>query len=210
MKRKMGFTLAEVLMTLLVIGIVAAITIPMLLNAMEKKDDIVLFKKNLSTLAEALQQVAIRDNVCEKISNNEELAQCIHDVYIVGTIKDNVITLPDAVTYTFFWRKNNVGSFEDCGEDFGSTEEEWTGENANCVVVLDLNGANKGSSATDDYGRKEKIYEPSAPDEQYPLIIKKSGVRTPFYLNAKGYEYIYGQLPTTDSKKPWENLEETN
>ena len=106
MKRKMGFTLAEVLMTLLVIGIVAAITIPMLLNAMEKKDDIVLFKKNLSTLAEALQQVAIRDNVCEKISNNEELAQCIHDVYIVGTIKDNVITLPDAVTYTFFWRKN--------------------------------------------------------------------------------------------------------
>lgn len=56
-QRKKAFTLAEVLITIAIIGIVAAITIPALMNNTNDKELIAAFKKTYSTLSQVAQQV---------------------------------------------------------------------------------------------------------------------------------------------------------
>ncbi|MFA6989702.1 MAG: type II secretion system protein [Candidatus Gastranaerophilaceae bacterium] len=50
---KSGFTLAEVLLTLSIIGIVTAMTIPSLINSTNKMENVVALKKTYSTLMQA-------------------------------------------------------------------------------------------------------------------------------------------------------------
>ena len=52
--KKIGFTLAEVLITLGIIGIVAAMTLPSLINNKKNKELETAFKKNYSVLSQAL------------------------------------------------------------------------------------------------------------------------------------------------------------
>lgn len=53
-----AFTLAEVLITLGIIGVVAAMTIPSLMMNSQKKEFIVGWKKNYSVLSQATRQIA--------------------------------------------------------------------------------------------------------------------------------------------------------
>lgn len=52
--KKFGFTLAEVLITLVIIGVIAAITIPALMNNTNKTENVVAYKKALSVVNQAL------------------------------------------------------------------------------------------------------------------------------------------------------------
>src|SRR5574344_1983983 len=56
MKNK-GFTLAEVLIVLSIIGIVAAMTIPTLINKIQKHSDFVAFKKEFSVISDAAARI---------------------------------------------------------------------------------------------------------------------------------------------------------
>ena len=53
---KKAFTLAEVLITMVVIGVVAAITVPSLLLTTEKKENVARYKKALSTINQAINR----------------------------------------------------------------------------------------------------------------------------------------------------------
>ncbi len=55
MKRKLGFTLAEVLITLTVIGVVAALSIPTLLSSSNDTSNVTALKKNFATLTNAIK-----------------------------------------------------------------------------------------------------------------------------------------------------------
>ena len=55
--RKLGFTLAEVLITLGIIGVVSAITLPAVINDAQDKQFKAMFKKQYSTIAQAIQMV---------------------------------------------------------------------------------------------------------------------------------------------------------
>ena len=58
MGRKLnGFTLAEVLITLVIIGVIAAMTIPSLMNNTNEQETVVAVKKAYSVLAQAYQRV---------------------------------------------------------------------------------------------------------------------------------------------------------
>lgn len=52
-----GFTLAEVLIPLVIIGVIGAITIPSLMNKTNEQDTVVAVKKAYSTLSQAYQRV---------------------------------------------------------------------------------------------------------------------------------------------------------
>src|SRR5574344_1626402 len=52
-----GFTLAEGLIVLAIIGVLAAMTIPVLMNKVEKHEEYVGFKKALSTLSDAAARI---------------------------------------------------------------------------------------------------------------------------------------------------------
>ena len=53
---KNAFTLAEVLITLVIIGVVAAITVPSLMSNTNKKENIVRLKKAVSVINQALNR----------------------------------------------------------------------------------------------------------------------------------------------------------
>ena len=57
--RKYAFTLAEVLITLSIIGIVAAMTLPSLVNKVKYKELETALNKNYSILQQALQRAQI-------------------------------------------------------------------------------------------------------------------------------------------------------
>ncbi|MCD7879181.1 MAG: prepilin-type N-terminal cleavage/methylation domain-containing protein [Candidatus Gastranaerophilales bacterium] len=59
--RKSAFTLAEVLVTLVIIGIIAGITIPVIVNNYMEQATVLIAKKNYSTLANAIK-LAITKN----------------------------------------------------------------------------------------------------------------------------------------------------
>ena len=54
---KYGFTLAEVLITLVIIGVIAAMTIPTLMNNTNKQEYVSKLKKTYSTLAQATRRI---------------------------------------------------------------------------------------------------------------------------------------------------------
>ena len=64
--RKQAFTLAEVLITLGIIGVVAAIVMPGLITKIQDRVNIVRWKKSYALVAEAVKRVKNRDiSVCE-------------------------------------------------------------------------------------------------------------------------------------------------
>ncbi len=62
-KQNKGFTLAEILITLSIIGIVAAMTIPALINKIEMKQHQSALKKNYSNFSQAIYTLASQSNL---------------------------------------------------------------------------------------------------------------------------------------------------
>ena len=57
MKMKHAFTLAEVLITLVIIGVIGALTVPSLIQNTQKQEYVSALKKAYSTLSQAAQQI---------------------------------------------------------------------------------------------------------------------------------------------------------
>lgn len=66
---KDGFTLAEVLITLAIIGIVAAMTLPTVINNTQDKQFKAMFKKQYSALAQAILMVYTDGNDIPNLTN---------------------------------------------------------------------------------------------------------------------------------------------
>ena len=56
-KYNFGFTLAEVLITLVIIGVIAAITVPTLINKTQNQEYVSKLKKAYSTFTQATNQI---------------------------------------------------------------------------------------------------------------------------------------------------------
>ncbi len=86
-KRLFGFTLAEVLITLGIIGVVAALTLPSVIQNYQKKVTVERLKKSYSTLAQAVQ-MSVKDN--DEVETWSFLlpAQDFMNKYILPYIKD--------------------------------------------------------------------------------------------------------------------------
>lgn len=80
--RKQAFTLAEILITLVVIGVVAALTIPSLMNNTKNEANIAALKKFYSTMNQALVKIADKDcgtpgNLKECFSTHQDFENAI-------------------------------------------------------------------------------------------------------------------------------------
>ena len=62
-KTKNGFTLAEVLITLVIVGVVAAMTIPTVVNNTKKQEYVSKLKKTYSTLAQATNKIIAEEGM---------------------------------------------------------------------------------------------------------------------------------------------------
>jgi len=94
MKNKKGFTLAEVLITLAIIGVVAALTIPTLVTNTTSKQFQTQFKKSISVLCQAVMMNIAMDNTdfasLEAEDNDEHMEDCDSTKHMINIIKQRL------------------------------------------------------------------------------------------------------------------------
>ena len=208
MKKMKGFTLAEVLTTLMVIGVVAALTIPALMNNTGDRQYKAQYKKALSVLENAISMINTGDYKCT-ISNSEDLAKCFNNEMKGNRVDSegktvrskSVIVSPDGAAYQFLYGGDTgKTSLKDaCGTAPAQQSREASGR---CLVVVDLNGLSKG---TTEFGSDELIgsgvmvasdlLDNDAMDQQ--VIVLYSNGAEPAYDDRgsninRGYHWVYG------------------
>lgn len=77
-----GFTLAETLITIVVIGIIAAITVPILQNSSKWKVYDTAAKKARTTIGEAFRLMSINEEASDKYANAEEFVKKVLPKYL--------------------------------------------------------------------------------------------------------------------------------
>ena len=165
MKKMKGFTLAEVLTTLMVIGVVAALTIPTLISSTNESQYQAAYKKALANLENGIGLLKANQTSCV-VRSDAELAECFKNV-LQGTLvnkegkstgtKDTILT-SDGVAYRFVYsgerdkdKGRAIDSFcpaftRSVGGMKLSKRAIHRGENGNCAVLVDLDGFSKGTT----------------------------------------------------------------
>ena len=159
MTKRLGFTLAEVLITLGIIGVVAAMTMPTLMNSTNGAQYKTAYKKALSVLSQAVVlNVALDDydlSQTEATGGKEKDAATLYNLFnnrmnVVKQIEgaegdtgwdasnNDAAKFASAGNYTLFFNDgitftfpNNIGA---CTEGAGDTGAKY------CTGVIDING----------------------------------------------------------------------
>ena len=159
LKLRNGFTLAEVLITLGIIGVVAAMTIPTLINKYQKHVYYTQFRKAASQLENAIKMFEI-DNGC--VGN---ISDCLPN-YSYLTAGDIVKYLNITEKITF--QSESYNKYENIYDDFdcapplcafitndGMFFNPWMDSGTGNGGIVDINGPNKGPNK---YGRDIFVY----------------------------------------------------
>jgi len=161
-----GFTLAEVLVTLAIIGVVAALTIPTLISSTNASKFTTALKKNLSTLNSVLQ-TNLANNDMGASDTDITTATTLAAWFITGDATATAGTdaptnlnvlkwaasdptsawLTDGTRLTFYM---TAGSTTGCANE---TADDFTIATAGaCYVMVDTNGDKKPNSTATDAG----------------------------------------------------------
>ena len=143
-KRKVAFTLAEVLITLGIIGVVTAMTLPSVITNYQKKVTVERLKKTYSTLSQAVQ-MSIKDNDNIETLNFSLSTQEFMEKYVIPYVKDVARENPpyDVV------RNSKKFALAD-----GTTVEAWSWVHPEVKhfveLRVDINGKNKPNAVGRD------------------------------------------------------------
>lgn len=155
MKKHLGFTLAEVLITLGIIGVVAAMTIPTLMSNTNSSEMKTAFKKILSamnqavTMSVALNYVDFAD-ITQTNTADDSLYQILNDKMhivraVLGTGNDDeeVNMMGFASTnYTLFFADGMTLSYNPANMHH-CTNYNVAARGGRCVAIVDVNGKRK-------------------------------------------------------------------
>ena len=172
---KTGFTLAEVLITLAIIGVIAAITIPALQNKINKEELVVGLKKAYATMGQiSYKFIAENGSVAAALSNvttDKDFANIFASKLNIrkncaagdtGCFSSGYLTLSQSSTGddpnwrgTLLTNDNMSYSFylwdKNCNRDIGDTGNTLSPLYKACgQIAVDVNGPNKGPAT---YGR---------------------------------------------------------
>ncbi len=219
MKRQ-GFTLAEVLTTLMVIGVVAAMTIPTLMNSTKDQQDKVAYKKAMSVLGQGIQLLQAKEEECI-VQSSRDLASCFAAYVLAGTqgvkstdekgtehTNENVILTSDGMAYAFYYAagKDSNGNaidatkltgyrplYDICGQTLTPTiMSDYNGSISSCIVIVDTNGLNKGSKYFMNDGTSYSLGAASN-------LIGGSSDQFPFIITGNGVIPVYDSSVAKDS-----------
>lgn len=199
MTKRFGFTLAEVLITLGIIGVVAAMTMPTLINQTNGAQYKAAYKKALSAISQAvtlnvaLDDYNFADTVPGNSSTNYTVAKILNDR--MNVVKSNqgadgigyTVTDTETVTalgaatgtatnYTFYFNDGSVFSYKpqtaavEGGTAGGCTEAN------KCEGIIDVNGQ-KGPNKVvrcdgeTNYNTYKDNCEVKSPTDIYPVVF---------------------------------------
>ena len=145
-----AFTLAEVLITLGIIGVVAAITMPTLINNYQKKAAITAAKKAYSTLSQAYTQL-VNDNgeglsVCS--INNSECLGKLFAPYLKSLNGNGKLYTPSSEKAEGCWEDNDIGMVNETHYCFSAVDgisydfdmEHPEANKKQALIYVDING----------------------------------------------------------------------
>ena len=145
-----AFTLAEVLITLGIIGIVAAMTMPTLINNYQKKAAITAAKKAYSTLSQAYTQL-VNDNgeglsVCS--INNSECLGKLFAPYLKSLNGNGKLYTPSSEKAEGCWEDNDIGMVNETHYCFSAVDgisydfdmEYQEANKKQALIYVDING----------------------------------------------------------------------
>jgi len=140
MKRQNAFTLAEVLITLGIIGVVAAMTMPSLLNATQGKQYVTAYKRALATMSQA----GAMNYALEDADFSTEAA------YDILKKRMNVVKDDSTNKKLYFNDGTSIVLNGVTGCKDPTTLGDYTTGVAACKVTLDVNGDKKPNKAGKD------------------------------------------------------------
>ncbi len=185
-KSDRGFTLAETLITLVIVGVVAALTIPNMLVKYQKEEIVTKLKKEYSTLQQAINR-SIADNGLPKTWDNSNGAEYFITTYLAPYLSYNKIyPVRNAYSKTMcyngkkisihYWRHGNAISSPESTDTASIELSDGTciGYNPhNNFIFIDINGSyKKPNIAGTDYfifkiNQANGKIEPGYRDEYY-------------------------------------------
>ncbi len=189
-EQKRAFTLAEVLATLVIIGIVAAMTVPTLIAKMQRKELEARFKTSVSILSDVIARMSL---------DNPNL----NDSYCkTGALQDKVgvVFIPDFAKHVKYRKINltmNTGNLSNFGYPqrtyfLTANNEQWfnTGFHNNGAIMLE-NGMIVFSSgcAWNGFGTNEHT----------EFMVDTNGYKGP---NRVGYDVFYFQISSNNKLIP--------
>ena len=185
---KSAFTLAEVLITLGIIGVVAAMTMPTLMNSTNGAQYKTAYKKALSVLSQAVVlNVALDDydmsqTVAETANDSASLYNMFNNRMNVVKTEGNAYSASNANTTVKFGDTANYTLYFNDGITFtfpktaaACTEGNATTADAKCYGVIDVNGeknpnkvVNCDTKAWNQGGEDCKVTNPT---DMYPVVL---------------------------------------
>ena len=182
--KNLGFTLAEVLITLVIIGVIAAMTVPTLMNNTNAQEYRSALKKAISGLNQALTlNYALDGSTASDYSTAELLVDNVFKARmstvdsstftLTGTDATTLCTVDGSTTVAFTTADGmkycvnsqyDVGSDEDEACNTSNTIPCITGATANSAVttpnlIIDVNGDRKPNTLTENSQRPKDIYQ---------------------------------------------------
>ena len=196
MKRIQGFTLAEILITLAVIGVVAAITMPTLINTVSPKTKKVqkeVIEAKINNAMESMQisgelmgQYSSTLNFINKLKNHMKIVQ----ICSPNSIGGNNIPLEKCLTYDKIIVRNNNTQFDiNNAQDGNDTFFIGANSNTNYGEVVGLILGN-GTPVILAYN---KNCEPLDPDSKYPKGKVTNCISAIYDINGKTGPNRYGK-----------------
>lgn len=154
MNKKSGFTLAEVLVTLMIIGVIAAMTIPSLMQGTAQQEYKAALKKAVSMLNQAITMNYALDGV--DASDNDYLGAKVKNLL---TRRMNVMSIDATGFYTadgmYFITKAGAGNCNNASEDISLMNAP---TNICSKVQVDVNGRKGPNRVTTDTAKVYDIY----------------------------------------------------
>lgn len=169
MTKRFGFTLAEVLITLGIIGVVAAMTIPTLMNQTGQAEFKTGFKKMISTLNQAVTMNVALDSTDFTALTATTTGSTDASPYALFTNRMNIIrsatdsaglsgtgslmTSTANANYTLFFNDGMALSFSQTQTACGTTAA--TG----CKALVDVNGTKKPNKTSTGTSTTSTVYD---------------------------------------------------
>lgn len=164
MKKSSAFTLAEVLITLAIIGVVAAMTIPSVIVRTNQQEFKTGLKKAVSVLNQAVtMNIAMDSETPEDMTSPDELFDYL--ARRMNVIKETAAGDDDVANATFYTAdgfRYGVGSVNASGCSSANP----------CIITVDVNG-DRGPNQEPGQGNSTKI------TDQFSLMVTDTGV-TPY------------------------------
>ena len=190
MTKRFGFTLAEVLITLGIIGVVAAMTMPTLMNSTNGAQYKAAYKKALSAISQAVTLNVALDEFDFADTTTTDPTAGAQSIFGIIQSRMNVVRTADDGTgydiydedgeeleqgtnYTLFFSDGSALSFP---QEASACTVDATKTGAPCYGFIDVNGQKKPNKIVKCDSGEEETCEVKSPTDVYPVMLYDSQI----------------------------------